>query len=526
MKLVELPGLLDKGDVSDWLDQGHTASDLLERIVAAPPYQPPVTSTVPAAPTSDEPHPADMGNAKRFATQHADNVRFVHAWGEWLVWNGQRWAKDETGEVERLAKATVARMFADAVTLTNPAARDALLKHAMASEGAPRIASMIRLAQSEPGIPITPSQLDPDPLVLNVPNGTIDLRTGDLREHQRSDHITKLAMRFRRPGGQDEREAGFDPEAPCPRWDAFLDAIFDNHVGLTTYVRRMVGYTLTGLVDEHALFFLHGTGANGKTTFLNVVQALMGDYGRTAAPGLLIRRSGEEHPTGLADLYGARFVSSVETGESRRLDEEKVKWIVGGDTIKARPMREDFFDFQPSHKLYLASNHKPIVRGTDEGIWRRLHLVPFTVEFPTERQDPNLTSKLLDELPGIAAWAVAGCGEWFNRRLDPPPEVVQATQGYRTEMDVFAQWLGDCCVTGDYYSVRASHLLDSYREHSGQRTTGRGSAAGSPSTGSQSPNLALYRGPESGSQQRIHHHEAGRFGRLAPDLGCAEIHAS
>ena len=278
-------------------------------------------------------------------------------------------------------------------------------------------------------------------------------------------------MRFRLPGGQDGHEARLDPDASCPRWDAFLDEVFDNSVALTTYVRRTVGYTLTGLVDEHALFFLHGTGANGKTTFLNVVQALMGDYGRTAAPGLLIRRTGEEHPTGLADLYGARFVSSVETGEGQRLDEEKIKWITGGDAIKARRMREDFFEFQPSHKLYLASNHKPIVRGTDEGIWRRLHLAPFMVQFPPERQDPDLTRKLLDELPGIAAWAVAGCREWLNRRLDPPPEVIQATQGYRSEMDVFAQWLADCCVTGDYNSARAGDLLESYREHSGQRTT-------------------------------------------------------
>jgi putative DNA primase/helicase len=270
----------------------------------------------------------------------------------------------------------------------------AILAWSFKSESAARINAMIDLARSEPGIPILPDQLDREPWLLNVQNGSIELRTGKLREHRRDDYITKLAP------------VEYDEAATCPTWDGFLDRIMDHNRDVMGYLQRAVGYSLTGDVSEQVIWFLYGCGANGKSTFLGAILALLGDYAMQAVSDLLMAKNHEAHPTERADLFGKRFVCTIETEEGKRLAEALMKQMTGGDRMRARRMREDFWEFPPTHKIFLAANHKPTVRGTDHAVWRRIKLVPFTVRITDAEKDRQLPEKLKKEvLPGLQ-WVV------------------------------------------------------------------------------------------------------------------------
>ncbi len=309
----------------------------------------------------------------------------------------------------------------------------AVLKWALKSESAPRLHAMVTLAESEPMIPVLPHQLDANSWLLNCLNGTLELRTGTLREHRREDLLTKCCP------------VEYDAEATCPRWIAFLSDVMAGNQALMDYLQRAVGYSLTGSVEEQCLFFLYGTGQNGKSTFLGVLQAMLGDYAMQAIPELLIVRGNEQHPTERADLFGKRLVTTIEVESGKRLAEALVKQLTGGDRIRARRMREDFWEFEPTHKIWLAANHKPVIRGQDHAIWRRIRLIPFTVKIPDEKKDPTLFDKLKGELPGVLAWAVRGCQEWQRIGLAEPAEVTQAVHAYQAEMDTIGQFLKDCC---------------------------------------------------------------------------------
>lgn len=396
-------------------------------------------------------HLTDLGNAKRLVALHGDNLRYCHPVGRWYVWDGRRWSEDATAAVERLAKETVQAMYAEAARIDDDEARKALVKHALRSEGKDRLAAMIWLARSEPGIPVLPEELDRDPYLLNVANGTLDLRTGELRPHRREDLITRLI------------DVEYDPEAQCPLWLAFLNRITDGNQELISYLQRAVGYCLTGDVSEQVLFIAYGTGANGKTVFLRTLLNLLGPYGKPTDPELLLARYGEAHPTGIADLMGARLAVVLETEEGRRLNETLTKWLTGGDRLKARKMRQDFFEFEPTHKIWIATNHKPTIRGTDYAIWRRIRLIPFNVTIPEDERDPHLVDKLRAELPGILAWAVRGCLAWQREGLGLPEDVKKATQAYREEMDLLADFLAECCATGPDKKVPAKQLYEAYR---------------------------------------------------------------
>lgn len=391
----------------------------------------------------------ELWAAERMVERHGRDLCYsvTHSW---MVWDGTRWRRNDIGEVERRAKETVRSIYALAATVEDKVRRTAMVEFGKGCERAARINAIITLARSEPEIPITSDQLDADPWLLNVQNGTIDLRNGKLRPHSRDDWITKIAP------------VVFDPAANCPLWLSFLDRIFAGDKAMISFVRRALGHALTGVIREHILHVLYGTGANGKTTLVETIIGILGDFGMTAAPGLLLARHSEQHPTERADLWGKRFVASVETGEGRRFNEELIKQLTGNDTIKARFMRKDFFEFSPTHKLFLATNHKPEVRGTDHAIWRRIRLWPFDVTIPDAEQDKELPEKLKAEWPGILRWCVGGCIAWQRQGLAAPDPVLAATREYREESDLIGHFIAECCEVGESKEVRGGVLYWTY----------------------------------------------------------------
>ena len=395
----------------------------------------------------------DFGNAERLAYHAGQDLRYCHDWARWLVWTGQRWEIDRAGLVKRRAKEAVRRIYAEAANLVDEEARKELAKWAMRSEAKPRVDAMIDLAQSERGIPALSDELDSNAWLLNCGNGTLDLRTGELRPHRRADLCTKITA------------VSYDPDARCPTWLAFLTTIMAGNQDLIGFLQRAIGYSLTGDVSEQVLFFAYGTGANGKSTFAETMTAVMGDYAQKAPRGMLTMRpnGAEGIPNDIARLPGARFVVSNEVDEGRRLAEAQVKDLTGGDTLTARFMRGEFFEFKPSHKLWVYGNHKPVIRGTDEGIWRRIRLIPFEVTIPGDKQDHRLPAKLRAELPGILAWAVEGCLEWQRAGLGTPQKVLAATAAYRAEMDVLADFLADMCLLAPSAEVSKAALFDAYQ---------------------------------------------------------------
>jgi len=395
----------------------------------------------------------DVANARRLAARHGDDLRYCYAWRKWLVWDGTRWAIDDGAEIERLAKDTVRSIYREAAAEPDDSARRiALAGWARTSESVARIKATIELARSEDGIPVDPAEMDTHPWLLNCPNGTLDLRTGTLRKHDRRDMLTKLCPTI------------YDPAAQCPHWKAMFEKIFAGNAALIAYKRRLLGYCLTGSVREHILPIAYGTGDNAKSTEIEAMIGMMGSDYAMQAPSDLLLAKGDTHPTERADLHGKRLVAVIETDEGRRLDEALVKQLTGSDRIRARRMREDFWEFSPTHKLILATNHKPIIRGTDHAIWRRMKLIPFTVKIPEAEKDKDYPEKLRGEYPGILRWCLSGCLEWQQLGMREPPEVIAATAGYRDEQDVLGQWIAERCVIGDGYRAKSSDLYADYVE--------------------------------------------------------------
>src|SRR5262249_14815938 len=308
----------------------------------------------------------DMGNAALLVDRHGDELRHNHSSKKWLEWNGARWEVDDTGGIFRRGKETVEHLLNEA--LKHGDKYDVI--HALKSQSYNRIKAMINLAENDAQVAINSKSLDNNPWLLNVHNGTIDLHAGKLRPHDRNDLITKLAP------------VEFDPAAVCLTWLSFLDRIMAGNDNLIGYLQRAAGYALTGDISEHVFFLLYGTGQNGKSTFLNLILKMLGDYAKQAAPNLLVEKHFESHPTEIADLEGCRFVSSIDCEHRKGFAESLVKQLTGGDRIKARFMRQDFFEFEPTQKYFVAVNNKPSIKGTDYGIWRRIKTIPFTVTIP------------------------------------------------------------------------------------------------------------------------------------------------
>ena len=364
---------------------------------------------------------SDEDLALKFAERHAGDLRFVAAWNKWLLWNGRHWQFEETLRAWDFAR-EVCRVAAR--QCNKP-------KQSSAIASAKTVSAVERLARSDRRLAATIDQWDADPWQLNTPTGVVDLTTGQSRPHIPEDYVTKIT--------------GVGPQGDCPRFRTFLERITGGDAELVAYIQRVLGYGLTGLTREHALFFGYGTGANGKSVLLSTVAGILGEYHKTAPIETFTASNGDRHPTDLASLRGARLVTATETEEGRRWAESRIKQLTGGDTVAARFMRQDFFEYRPAFKLIIAGNHKPSLRSVDEAIRRRFHLIPFAVTIPPEERDSELAEKLKDEWPGILAWLVEGCLDWQTEGLRPPKAVLEATEAYLSAEDSLAAWLEERC---------------------------------------------------------------------------------
>jgi putative DNA primase/helicase len=379
--------------------------------------------------------------ALAFTRRYHRDWRYVAPWGRWLVWDGRRWRHEETLAATDLIRSVCRQM---AVRAVNPKVAAKL-----ATSGT--VGGVERLARSDRRHAATTDEWDADPWRLNTPGGVVDLETGRMRPHERADRMTKITTAT--------------PRGDCPTWRQFIDEVTGGDAELQAYLQRMVGYALTGSTQEHALFFLYGTGANGKSVFVNTLATILGDYATNAPMDTFMETRTDRHPTDMAGLRGARFVAAIETEQGKRWAESKLKNLTGGDKISARFMRQDFFEFYPQFKLFVAGNHKPAIRNIDEAMKRRLHLIPFTITVPPERRDKNLQQKLLAERDGILAWAVQGCLDWQRLgRLDPPQRVVEATEEYFEAEDALGRWLDERCVREPNAKSLTAELFNDWRQ--------------------------------------------------------------
>jgi putative DNA primase/helicase len=418
---------------------------------------------------SDGPLPlSDYTNALTLVRDHGQDLRYCEIWNKWLIWTGTHWSYRVQGPVFQKAKQTIKHLLHQAEELDDDRYR-AWLTHIKRSLSTAAIHAMVKSAQDEPGMAIDPDQLNTHRLLLPCANGVLDLETGQLRQHARADFLTECLV------------IPYQPKARCPRFEAFLWYIMGGSQGeiaqraaadqrateLIAYLQRIFGQCLTGDVREQDLYVFYGTGANGKSTLINLMLKLLAHYAMKATADLFMVTSQDRHPTERADLFGKRLVAAIETERGGRLNETFIKEATGGDPIRARRMREDFWEFLPTHKIILATNHKPTIRGTDHAIWRRIKLVPFTVTIPDNEQDATLPAALEAELPGILAWMVRGCRDWLTNGLRPPSAVLEATATYRQEQDVFEDFLATECFRHPSANCSAALLYEAYQKWCG-----------------------------------------------------------
>jgi len=467
-----------------------------------PPEQDPEEGTpvtIAARDTTRLPY-GDVYNARAFVARHGRDIRHCGPWDTWFTWAGTHWAKDDTGETMRRAKDTMVALLHDARTrldAVTSAMLDLAIQEAPAEQSGKDLKSqqktaqaffahvakslnngpltaMLKQAQSEQGVPILPEAFDTDPWALNVLNGTLDLRTGTLAPHEQSAMLTKCLC------------VPYEPTAECPTWERFLWHIMGGSAGddnpdmgvgeldtrqvadarartLIGFLQRAIGYSLTGDTSEQCLFILYGPTKTGKTTSLETIGLLLGPYAQQAEISTFLHKEKDQVRNDLADLAGSRFVSAVEVQEGKRLAESLVKQLTGSDRVKARFLFQEYFTFKPQFKVFLGTNHKPVIHDTDDAIWERIRLIPFMVHIPRDERDKGLSKKLEAELSGILAWAVRGCLLWQKHGLHEPEAVEEATQGYRNEMDHVGQFLADACLVGPAYQVKPQALYDAYQ---------------------------------------------------------------
>lgn len=396
----------------------------------------------------------DMGNANRFVDLFGENVRYCYTEKKWYFYNSMRWSVDNIGVILRMADKCVEAMKAEAKLYLQADEESGgdmaknFEKHMKSSRSNKSKKAM--LSEVEHHIPILPIQMDRYKMALNTPSEIINLKNGDVKAHNPEYYFTKITS-------VDCAEA-----ADCPRWLAFLDDIFAGDKDLIRYIQKAVGYSLTGSTAEQCAFFLYGTGRNGKSTFIDVIRDVFGDYAANIQPETIMVKSSQSNAinSDIARLKGARLVTSVEPNEGVRLNEGLLKQLTGDDTVTARKLYSEEFEFKPEFKLWMATNHKPIIRGTDTGIWRRIHMIPFDVQIPEDKVDKNLTHKLKAEMTGIFKWCIDGCLMWQREGLQMPAAVLKSVREYRREMDVISAFIEDKCTLEG--TVQASTLYAAY----------------------------------------------------------------
>jgi putative DNA primase/helicase len=431
------------------------------------------------------PRCTDSANADAFVSEHGRGYLFVVQWEAWLAWDGKRWCRDgararvvnaamltaraehyraqgRLRALEERHRQAMIRGQKDEDLEAEIAHEKRLLKWHEQSQNGSRLEAVAKLLETR--LVVHLRDLDRDPWLLNVRNGTIDLRTATLRPHDQTDRLTQLC------------DVEWDDEARCPTWQAFVESAMCSDLQLALYLQRLVGYSITALTTEHVLAFFYGGGRNGKSTFVQTLRTMLGEYACAAPRDLLFEdKAGQRHPAELARLYGKRLAICAEIGEHTTLDEAKVKDLTGGDTVAVRRMREDFWDLEPTHTLFLSGNHKPTVRGDDLGIWRRIRLIPWLVTVDDGAVDIDLPTKLRAELPGILRWAVHGCLEWQRNGLAEPAIVLEATREYRAESDVLGEFLAQHVVFGSGHACSREALRARYEawcEESGHHPYG------------------------------------------------------
>lgn len=376
--------------------------------------------------------------AAELVDRFGENWRSLPMAGSWRYWSGDVWRRDEVNGVINLARGICGEA----------AARCDKLPEACKLASAKTIQAVVKLAATDPRITASPNAFDDHPMILGVPGALVDLNTGEIKPPRRDLLLSRLA--------------GASPKGSAPRWTSFIEEVTGGDRALAEYLQRVAGYCLTGSTEAQAFFFLHGAGANGKSVFLDTIARALGDYATTAPFETFAASRHASHPTDLAGLQGARLVLVTETDRDRDWAESRIKTITGGDTISARFMRGDFFEFRPTFKLIVAGNHRPGVKTFGEAMRRRMHLVPFDVTIPPERRDPKLQEELTCELGGILSWMIAGCAAWRERGLDPPQSVTAAATQYFEDEDLVGQWIAERCRTGEGETATAQELYDSW----------------------------------------------------------------
>jgi putative DNA primase/helicase len=395
----------------------------------------------------------DAGNAEAFELLHGHRFRYDHTREKWLLWNGRYWTEDRDGEANRAALSTVqARLWAAAKS-KNRDSRKNRIEWSLHCESEWRLAALLRSARTIRSLATTTDQYDRNPFLLTVANGTLDLRSGELRPGRREDLITRAT------------DVLFDPNAKASRWIQFLDEVFTGDDDLIAFIQRAVGYSLTGDTKEQCFFILYGGGANGKSTFVEIICKLLGTHAETAEfTTFLTKRDSGGPRNDLARLHAARLVKAAEGEQQARLAESTIKELTGEDTVAARFLFKEHFTFKPQFKIWLVTNHKPEIRGTDQAIWRRVRLIEFARQFEGTQRDPDLRRKLQEELPGILCWALEGCLLWQQHELGIAPGVERATQAYRQESDQIGRFLKERCIRGSKAATQAQKLFEAYRE--------------------------------------------------------------
>lgn len=407
----------------------------------------------------------DLGNAERLVRMWGQDIRHSPSYG-WLVWDGTRWMVDDSGAIMRLAKSTVRSILeeslkanAAALQATGEAERkeyadlaEKLLAHARKSEAERSLNAMVSLAKSEPGVHVAIKDLDKNHFLVNCKNGTLDISTMELREHRREDGITKII------------EVNYNPDAKCPEWEKFLAKVQPDKP-IYDYLQILSGYALTGDTRDQSVYFLFGEGQNGKSTYLRTIKAIMGPYAKQANSELLIAKHGQSMVRDdIASLAGARFVATIEVDDGAIMAEGLVKQLSGGEDITARHLYKSEFTFEPTFKIFLAANHKPVVKGQDFAIWRRIKLIPWHIRITSQEKDEGLYDRLLLEQEGIFAWQVRGAKVWVDNgcKIIAPPEVLAQTEDYKAESDVFGTFIADKCQLDKMAETSATVLFEEY----------------------------------------------------------------